>query len=144
MNMNIDEIAETLLWDNVSSYVENIDEFKRMIKKISSVKEEIIQKINCCEILDTEECCILTVNKTDDGIQIEFEMPFILYCWEDKQHLLRVTAGAKGKCTIPDETKFDYKNVDFSKMNKKELLTYRNIVKIHDVVYQDVEVEECI
>lgn len=144
MNININEIAETLLWDNVSAYVEKLDELKRMLEKISSVKEEVLQKINCCEVLDTEEFCILTVNRVDDSIQIEFEMPFILYCWKDKQHLLCVTAVAKGKCTIPDESKFDYKNVDFSGMNKKELLAYGKIVKIHDVAYQAVEVEEYI
>lgn len=142
MKIDIEEIAETLLWENVSKSVEKISELKAMLEGIGYMDKELAEKIDECEVLETEEFCIINVREQAEHIQVEFEMPFILYCWQNKAHMLRVTACVSGICEIPDDEHFDYDTVDFSSMNRKELLSYGNMVRIFDVEYSDVEAEQ--
>ncbi len=138
----IEEIAESLLWENVSNYVERPEELKSMTENLTYIDHSIVNQINSCEVLETEEFTIVKMKEINESIQIEFEMPFILYCWKDKVHLLRISACANGRCEIPNEKRYDYSSVDFSSMNRKELLKYGEIVKIDRVKYSDVEVEQ--
>lgn len=140
MSINIDVIAETLLWENVSNYVEQVTELTKIIDNITYI-DVVIESINECQILDTEEFIVTDVIERIGSIQVKFEMPFVLYCWANKKHVLCVTAVASGDCEIPDEEGFDYSSVDFDEMNRKELLEVGGIVHINYITYSDVEVD---
>ncbi|MBQ9936436.1 MAG: hypothetical protein IJO70_11370 [Lachnospiraceae bacterium] len=141
MKMNINVIAETLLWENISNYVEQVTELTKIIENSTYIDAEVLERINECQILDTKEFIVTDVIERIGGIQVKFEMPFVLYCWANKKHVLCVTAVASGDCEIPDEEGFDYSSVDFDEMNRKQLLEFGNIVKINNITYSDVEVD---
>ncbi len=144
MKINVDQIAESLLWEKVSNYVEQIKELTSMIGKISYIDTDVLASINWCEVLDSEEFIVIGVERVGKCIQVEFDMPFILSCWRDKKQLLRVTACISGTCEIPDETTYDYSSINFSVLNRKELLELGHIVKISNIKYYDVEVDICL
>lgn len=144
MKFDIERIAQSLLWENVSNYIEQIEELQNMMKDISYIDKGILDIINSCEILETEEFCVVGTKEEQGVIWVEFEMPFVLYCWKDKKQLLRVTAWAYGICEIPDGENYDYSLEDFSNMGRLELIESGNIVKICNVNYKDVEVDECL
>lgn len=142
MGLDNDEIVETVLWENVSNYVEQVNELGKMLENISYIDKSIYGSITRCEVLDSEELCVLDTEATNGKIEVTFEMPFVLTCWKEKEQLLRITACIKGICVIPDESSFDYSAVDFSGMNRQELLEYGKIVELQGVEYFDVEVED--
>lgn len=139
MKINIEEIAETLLWENVSNYVEQISSLQLILKDCWYIDKNLIDRVNYCEVLDTEEFLVLDTVKTEEHIQVKFEMPFVLYCWQDEKQLLRVSAMISGCCEIPDEKHFNYDELDFGDMNRNELLSYGDMVRIFDVEYSGIE-----
>ena len=38
--MNLEELAENLLWDKVADYAESVEEFKKMVKDICYIDRE--------------------------------------------------------------------------------------------------------
>ena len=150
MNINIEEIAENFLWDKISWYVEQVKELKIMIKDIGYIDKNIVEQVKWCEVFDTEEFIVCRVEETKQGIAIEFKMPFILACWNDREQeqkqLLRVTAEVSGVCNIPDEESFDYSLLDFvNTMQTSELLKkLEALIKISDIAYSGVEVDMCL
>lgn len=101
--MDIQNIAEEILWDGVSDYIENVEEFKKMIAGISYIDHKVANEVEWCEIFDTEEINALDYEVCENGICIEFEMPFILSAWNAKQQLFRVTAVVKGKAVLVND-----------------------------------------
>lgn len=139
--MEITDIAESLLWENVSHFIEGINEYKKMVQAITYIDREKVNEVEKCEVFDAEEFCVLQVENINEKIAIEFEMPFLMSCWNNTTQLFRVTACAKGKCEIPSEDGFNYTLVNFNKMNREQLLEYGYLIKICDMEYQDVEVD---
>ena len=116
--MDIQTIAEELLWDKASDYIEEIEEFKKIINGISYIDQKIANEVDRCKALDSEE--ILATGYEKCGrMYMEFEMPFILMACKSKEQLFRVTACAKGKAIIEKE----------------------ELVEIYDVIYEDIEVD---
>lgn len=119
-----------------------------MTKNISYIDNNIVEQVKWCEVLDTEEFIVHKVEETEQGIAIEFKMPFILACWNDREQeqLLRVTAEVGGVCNIPDEESFDYSLLDFvNTMQTSELLKkLEALIKISDIAYSGVEVDMCL
>lgn len=142
MRLNIDEIAETVLWENVSNYVEQVSELDKILANISYIDKNISGVITRGEVLDSEELCILNTLETNGKVEVTVEMPFILTCWKEKEQLLRITACIKGICVIPDERNFDYGVANFWGMNRRELLEYGKMIEFKEVEYFDVEVED--
>lgn len=138
----MEENIKYLLWENVSSYIEKVEELHLMMNSISYIDDKMLERITRCEVFDTEDFYIISMKEEENVIQVKFEMPFILSCWENENSLLRVTACVNGACEIPSERSYDYAVVDFSEMNKKELLSYGNMISIHSLEYVDVEVDE--
>ena len=141
MNQLVDK-AIALLWEVVSSYVSEITQVSILLEGIDYIDSAIIPQINCAEIQDSESFDIAEVEKCDGEILIAFEMPYILSLWKDREQLLRVTAVASGKCTIPDLDKFDWNAMDFKNMNKAELLSRKGIVSLHAINYSYVECDD--
>lgn len=136
--MNLEELAENLLWDKVSGYAESVEEFKKMVKDICYINREKVDQVVWCEIFDSDEFCVVGTEEKDDKICVEFEMPFIMSCWDkDDNQLFRVTAYAEGVCEIPGEEQFDYSEIDFSDMSEIDDLE----VEIVNIIYEDVEVD---
>ncbi|MBQ8822280.1 MAG: hypothetical protein IJZ82_06525 [Lachnospiraceae bacterium] len=117
--MDIREIAEEILWDKVSDYVEKVEAFRNMVGRISYIDHRIVEAVEWCEVFDTEEINATIIEESGKRICIEFEMPFIMSCWEAKQQLFRVTACAKGKAVLENE----------------------EVMEIYGVMYDDVEVD---
>lgn len=141
MKLDINVIAETLLWENVSKYVEQVTELRTIIGGITYIDVGLIDKIDECEILDTEEFTLIEITEGINSIRVKFEMPFALCCWANKKHIFSVTAVANGECVIPDEKNFDYSSVDFDSMNRKDLLDVGEIVCVDNIKYNYVEVD---
>lgn len=117
--MDIQSIAEKILWDEVSNYIEKVEEFKQMIADISYIDHKVADEVDWCETFDTEEINALDYEINEKGICIEFEMPFILSAWKSKQQLFRVTASVKGKAVLENDA----------------------LIEIHSVSYDDIEVD---
>lgn len=123
-----------------------------MIKDIGYIDKNIVEQVKWCEVLDTEEFIVCKVEETEQGIGIEFAMPFILACWNDREQeqkqeqLLRVTAEVSGVCNIPDEESFDYSLLDFANTTQTtELLKKLEVlIKLYDMAYSGVEVDMCL
>ena len=87
------------------------------------------------------------VRENNGRIQVEFEMPFLLSCWEAKEQLLRVTACVTGICEIPDEENFDYSSVNFADVTAQKSISelfdkLGDLVTISNVKYSFVEAEQ--
>lgn len=117
--MDIQELAENVLWDEVSDYVEQVEEFKKMVKDISYIEDDKVDEVKWCEVFITDEIIVLDSKEYDETIEIEFEMPFVLSAWGAETQLFRVTTCVNGKAE----------------------LTQEKVIKLSDVKYGDVEVD---
>lgn len=112
MNRNelVELLAEEMLFEVVASKIEEVDQIPRMLERIGYLdnEEEAISLINHCEIdLDSLEIIQFTVE--NGKIIIEFEIPlFGVSAFHNSQGILKVTASATGKCSIPDIDVFDW------------------------------------
>lgn len=147
MKIDIEKLAENFLWDKVSEYVDQVEELKIMLDDISYIDTDIIEKVEWCEVFETEEFIVENVRENNGRIQVEFEMPFLLSCWEAKEQLLRVTACVTGICEIPDEENFDYSSVNFADVTAQKSISelfdkLGDLVTISNVKYSFVEAEQ--
>lgn len=146
--MTRDELVETfatsLLWEVVSSHVEQLNELPKMIGDIGYLKDVdgIISETTGCEIFDSESFDIIKFSAEDGKIIVNFEMPFIMSTWNNEKQLLRITSTATGTCAIPDINKFNWKNYDFDEMRKDELLAMQHIVEVLELEYCDSECDD--
>lgn len=101
--MDIQQLAEDVLWDEVSDYVEPVEEFQKMVKNIFYIDRDKVNEVKWCEVFDTEEIIVLASKEHEDKVEIEFEMPFILSAWNDETQLFRVTACVHGKAELTQE-----------------------------------------
>lgn len=136
----VDKISRTLLWKVVSSKVEELSELPRIINAANDIEDDYnIDKINACETIDSESFDILGFSVGIEEITVKFEMPFVLVAKKGKKPVIKLQGYASGACIIPAEDSFDYSAVDFSKMNKEELLKNKDIVNITSLEYLSVE-----
>lgn len=119
---DIQEIAEDIIWDEVSDYVEDIEEFKKMISGIKYINQEAVETVEWCEVFESDEINVTGYKQTEEEIEIEFQMPFVLSAWKENEQLFRVTSCAHGKAIIEDD----------------------EVTEIKDVVYEDVEADSII
>ena len=117
--MNIQNIAEDILWDAVGEYVEIVCEFKKMVDGITYIDHQVVSEVEWCEVFESEEIIVNEYKIEGEKIHIEFEMPFILNAWKNDEALFRVTSLGKGKAILQDN----------------------EVVEIEDVEYVDVEVD---
>ena len=136
----VDKISSTLLWEVVSSKVEELSELPRIINAANDIEDDYnIDKINACEIIDSESFDVLGFSVGIEEITVKFEMPFVLVAKKGKKPIIKLQGYASGACVIPAEGSFDYSAMVFSKMNKEELLKNKNIVNITSLEYLSVE-----
>lgn len=146
--MEIKEVIEilstTLIWEVISEKVENLNQLPIMLgdSRYIENKDTTISQITRCEVLDSESLEIIGFTNYDESIFVVFEMPFVLSAWNESKQLLRITATVTGKYSVPDSKKYDWDNIDFENMGKKELLEYKELVDILEINYQFVECDD--
>lgn len=140
----LESISETFLWEVVSAYIEQPRFLPEMLADIGYLdnKDELIQKVNGMEIMDSEPLEIL-YNVTENGrISFGFEMPFVLIAKSGQEQLLRITAIAAGKCSIPDENAFDWSAFDWDDMNRPQLLEHKDLAEFQLLNFEDAECDD--
>ncbi|MBM6797474.1 hypothetical protein H7U28_01220 [Coprobacillus cateniformis] len=128
----IEELRTTILWDNVWSYIESVEEANRLLQQPDLKGNGCTEKV---DIMDSEDFYVVDVAKNKDTFVIKFEMPFIL-CVNGKFNIQSIAVGT---LTIPDIEHFSYEKYDFSDMNRNELLAFHNIIQISNIEYKDTE-----
>lgn len=132
----VENLSETLLWECISDYVENLSQAETIMGIIS--KSEANQgkvEVVDCSIIDSDEFSVENIKVVGEDILISFEMSFVLLVNME----IRIEAVAVGTCRIPDVSSFNYNQYDFDSMNKAELLKYKDIVSNIKISYEDVE-----
>lgn len=140
----LDGLSETFLWEVVSAYIEQPCFLPDMLRNVGYLenKDGIIQNADDMEIMDSEPLEMFDIS-TDNGIiSFGFEMPFVLIAKSGKEQLLRITATAAGKCSIPDENAFDWSTYDWDDMNKQELLAHKDLAELSQVRFEQVECDD--
>lgn len=140
----IDRLSETFLWEIVSAYIEQTRFLPDMLRNVGYIesKDDIMQKVDGTEILDSEPLEIFDCNADTGRISFGFEMPFILIAKSGKEQLLRITATAVGKCSIPDENAFDWSAFDWNDMSKPELLAHKDLAEFSELRFEEVECDD--
>lgn len=140
----LDELSETFLWEIVSEYIEQTRFLPDMLRNVGYIenKDEITQKIDGAEILDSEQPEIFDGSAENGRITFGFEMPFVLIAKSGEEQLLRITATAAGQCSIPDENAFDWNAFDWEDMNKPELLSHKDLAEFSQLRFEEVECDD--
>ncbi|MDE6728190.1 MAG: hypothetical protein K2J80_09675 [Oscillospiraceae bacterium] len=140
----IDGLSETFLWEVVSAYIEQPRFLPEMLRDVGYLdnKEEMIRKVDSLEISDSEPLYILYCITENGRIVFGFEMPFVLIAKSGKEQLLRITATAAGKCSIPDKNAFDWSAFDWDDMNKQELLSHKELAEFLMLNFEDAECDD--
>lgn len=105
-------------------------------------KDEIIQKVDDIEVMDSEEPEIFESSAENGRISFGFEMPFVLIAKSGEEQLLRITATAVGQCSIPDENAFDWSAFDWEDMDKPELLSHKDLAEFSEIRFEEVECDD--
>lgn len=140
----LDELSETFLWEIVSACIEQPRFLPDMLRNVGYLenKDEIIQKVDDMEVMDSEEPEIFDSSAENGRISFSFEMPFVLNVRCGKEPLLRITATAVGQCSIPDENAFDWSAFDWEDMDKPELLSHKDLAEFSELRFEDVECDD--
>ena len=140
----LEKLSETFLWECVSAYVEQTRFMSDMLNNVGYLenKDEIIQKVDRTEILDSEPLEVFDCNADNGRISFGFEMPFILIAKSAKEHFLRITATAVGKCSIPDENAFNWSAFDWGDMSKQALLEHKDLANFSEIRFEYAECDD--
>ena len=140
----IEVIGEGLLWDIVGDYIESdVKHIQTEISKLAYIELDNIQKITSAEVLDSEEFVITEFLEKNGILNIEFEMPAIIIAGSENEDVcFRITTVCTGTVEIPDIDSYDRQSIDFEDMNKDEILSYSDLVKIINVSYEDTEADD--
>lgn len=140
----LDSISETFLWESVSAHIEQTQFLPDMLRNVGYIenKDEVIQKVDKLEILDSEPLEIFGQSADNGRISFSFSMPFVLVARSGKEQLLRITATAEGKCSIPDGNAFDWNAFDWDDMNRQELLSHKDLAEFSQLRFEEVECDD--
>ncbi|MBD5113473.1 MAG: hypothetical protein HDT42_13215 [Ruminococcaceae bacterium] len=140
----LDGLSETFLWEIVSAYIEHPRFLPDMLRNVGYIenKDEIIQKVDDMEIMDSEEPEIFDSNTENGRISFGFEMPFVMIAKSGEEQLLRITTTASGQCSIPDENAFDWSAFDWEDMDKPELLSHKDLAEFSEMRFEEVECDD--
>lgn len=140
----LDGLSETFLWEIVSAYIEHPRFLPDMLRNVGYIenKDEIIQKVDDIEVMDSEELEIFDSSAENGRISFGFEMPFVLIAKSGEEQLLRITATAAGQCLIPDENAFDWSAFDWEDMDKPELLSHKDLAEFSEMRFEEVECDD--
>lgn len=129
-------LSETLLWESISAYIEDISQAKIIMEGMSkSEGYQSNKEVIDCSIIDSEGFSVEDIEVKEENILISFEIPFIL----SVNMKMKIEAVAVGTCHIPNASNFNYNQYDFSSMNKRELLKYKDIVRDIKINYENIE-----
>lgn len=132
-NVFIEGLRSTILWESVYDYVEGLNCANVLLQNVGLKNNVTAEKAS---VQDSEDFYITAISESNNKIVIGFEMPFIL-CVNEKYN---IQAVAKGSLDIPNTESYPYDKYDFSSMDKKELLSFSNIICISQITYEDVEI----
>lgn len=140
----LDGLSETFLWEIVSAYIEHPRFLPDMLRNVGYIenKDEIIQKVDDIEVMDSEEPEIFDSSAENGRISFGFEMPFVMIAKSGEEQLLRITATASGQCSIPNENAFDWSAFDWEDMDKPELLSHKDLAEFSEMRFEEVECDD--
>lgn len=141
----LERISETLLWEVVSSCVEQCEQLPVMLNDIDYLEDKsgIIAKAVRCEITESDSFDTFDCTDYVDSLYVSFEMPFVLSVRSaESKPLVKVTATATGQCFMHDCQSPFWQNTDFDDMNKQELLSYKHLVNVTELRYSNVECDD--
>lgn len=140
----IEEVSETLLWENASHLVETIQEIQKMVAEIGYINDlnQLLVSINRVEILESEDFIVSHIQKIDASVYLDFDMPFILTASIDDKQILRITANAHGSCMLLNIENNIWGNTAWTTMGKAELLSHKQLIKFTELSYSDCECDD--
>ena len=140
----LESISETLLWENISASIEKTENLPALLSDIGYLdrKDEIIQKTNKLQILDSEPPKFSDIRAEGDRIVLGFVMPFVMIVKSGKDELLRITATTSGSFSIPDENAFEWGAYDWGDMTRPELSSHGDLVSFSRLSFTDVECDD--
>lgn len=138
----VDSLSDTFLCEIISA---NLEQPRLLADMLSSIeylqnKDEILGKVNACEILDSEEPGISDVKSEGGRAVFRYEMPFVLIVKNDKEQILRITATASGNCSVLES--FNWSDFEWDDMNRTEILEHKELAEFSDLQFFDVECDD--
>ena len=124
------ELNDKLL-DIVCEKIEQVSELPEMLKDIGYLdnKETLIEQTTACEILDISNSVITDQRVSENKVQIDCEIDFILQTFIDHKIVWRVQAAAKVRLSAPLAAS-EYENYD------------PGFVDVQSLEYIDVECDD--
>ena len=140
----IETIGELFLWDVIDDYIStDVKNIKEAISNLAYIEKDDIDKITSAEVQDSEEFVITQFSAKERTLTIKFEMPSIIIAESGNEDVcFRITTVCTGTIEIPDIDSYDWCSPKFEDMNRMEILSYKELVKIIAVCYEDNEVDD--
>lgn len=142
LNHLLNHTLEEFLLEYVSDKIEDVSELPEMLKEIAYLdnKQELIAQTTACEILDVDTAFVENYSLSENEIQIQYSMTFILQTFIDSRFIWRVQGGAQAALSIPNAgleewSVFDEQNSNFFREYEK----HKESVRFQNIVYTDVE-----
>jgi|GEM_PF-6425746 len=138
----VNVLSNSLIWQVVSEYVEQINQVSIMLKDISYYDINSLPEVTKCEVFISDSFDVLTFEIEKGKIVMDFEMPMVYSVWSYNEQQLRITTIVRGKCAVFDLGNYDWERFDFSKMNRLELLNHQDLVEIIELGYHETECDD--
>ena len=140
----IEMIGETFLWTIVSEHVcTDVKKIKEELSVISYIEPDAVEKITSAEVLESDEFLIKKFSAKGGVLTVGFEMPAIIIAESDNGDVcFRITTTCTGTVEIPDIDSYDWRSMDFEKMNRYDILSHSDLAKIIAIFYEDTEVDD--
>lgn len=142
MDKLIETLSETLLWENISDYVERTVQVSEILKDIAYIEHDVFSEVKKAEIFESEEFIIESVERRSNKYYISYTMPTILMFYDSSEQILRVTTNITGSCYIADKDHFAWDKYDFKSMNRLDLLSHKDLVDVIECRYEDIEYDD--
>ena len=140
----VEMIGEAFLWEIISEYIcTDVKKMKEELSRIGYIELEDVEKIISAEVLESDEFVITKFSTKGGILTVGFEMPAIIIAESDNGDVcFRVTTTCTGTVEIPDVDSYDWRSMDFEKMNRYDILSHSNLAKIIAIFYEDTEVDD--
>jgi hypothetical protein len=138
----VNVLSDSLVWQVVSEYVEQINQVPIMLKDIRYYDISNLPEVTMCEVFVCDSFDVLAFEVENGKIIMDFEMPMVYSVWSHDEQQLRITTIVRGKCAILDLDNYDWERFDFSKMNRLELLRHQDLVEIIELGYHETECDD--
>lgn len=137
----LNNTLEEFLLECVSDKIEDVSELPKMLKDIAYLdsKQELIDKITKCEILDVEDSFVENYFLSGNEMHIRYNIVFILQTFIDSEFIWRVQGCARAELSIPDTDLADWSVFDTQNNFFEQYEKHKEQVRFQNVVYTETE-----